>query len=141
MCCWQFVLAACLLRSLGVLRLLGAPPLAVSIAQVVAAMCFSGLLIHLGHGMIEMHFHIFVMLALMTLYGFSVADGCGGSHYGGPPRGLLLLDAREPVEPSLPHLQHCPDSRGARGAGAVPCSMIAWKLGRFIQAEQLAQVS
>lgn len=30
---------------------------------------FSALLIHLGHGMIEMHFHIFAMLGLMILFG------------------------------------------------------------------------
>src|SRR5215471_19343973 len=38
-----------------------------SVVQGVASMCFSALLIHLGHGMIEMHFHIFVMLALMIV--------------------------------------------------------------------------
>jgi len=31
-----------------------------------AAMAFSGLLIHLGKGMIEMHFHVFVALALLV---------------------------------------------------------------------------
>lgn len=32
-------------------------------------MCFSGLLIHLGNGMIEMHFHVFVGLAVLMLFG------------------------------------------------------------------------
>lgn len=35
----------------------------------VAGIFFSGLLIHLGKGMIEMHFHIFVFLATLTLFG------------------------------------------------------------------------
>jgi methyl-accepting chemotaxis protein len=32
-------------------------------------MGFSALIIHLGHGMIEMHFHIFAVLALLTVFG------------------------------------------------------------------------
>jgi len=32
-------------------------------------MCFSGILIHLGNGMIEMHFHVFVGLAVLMLFG------------------------------------------------------------------------
>ena len=34
--------------------------------MAVAGIFFSGLLIHLGKGMIEMHFHIFVFLATLT---------------------------------------------------------------------------
>jgi methyl-accepting chemotaxis protein len=34
----------------------------------VAAMCMSALLIHINHGLIEMHFHIFVMLGLMMAF-------------------------------------------------------------------------
>ena len=37
-----------------------------SVSIGVAAMCFSALLIHLGGGMIEMHFHIFVALAFLV---------------------------------------------------------------------------
>ena len=37
--------------------------------MAVAGICFSGLLIHLGKGMIEMHFHIFMFLATLTIYG------------------------------------------------------------------------
>ena len=37
--------------------------------MAVAGIFFSGLLIHLGKGMIEMHFHIFVFLATLTLFG------------------------------------------------------------------------
>jgi methyl-accepting chemotaxis protein len=33
-----------------------------------AGMCYSGLLIHLGNGMIEMHFHVFIMLAIMIVF-------------------------------------------------------------------------
>ncbi|WII71094.1 methyl-accepting chemotaxis protein [Bdellovibrio sp. 22V] len=38
---------------------------------MLAATCmsFSGLLIHLGNGMIEMHFHVFVSLAVLMLFG------------------------------------------------------------------------
>ena len=35
----------------------------------IASMGMSGLLIHLGHGMIEMHFHVFVSLAVIVLLG------------------------------------------------------------------------
>lgn len=33
-----------------------------------AGMCYSGVLIHLGNGMIEMHFHVFIMLAIMIVF-------------------------------------------------------------------------
>jgi hypothetical protein len=35
----------------------------------IGAMGMSGLLIHLGHGMIEMHFHVFVMIGVLILLG------------------------------------------------------------------------
>lgn len=38
---------------------------ALPIAIGVAALSFSGLLIHLGRGMIEMHFHVFMILACL----------------------------------------------------------------------------
>lgn len=34
-----------------------------------AGMCFSALLIHLGKGMIELHFHVFVFLAVLCAFG------------------------------------------------------------------------
>lgn len=37
--------------------------------NAVAGIMFSALFIHLGKGMIEMHFHIFVFLACLTIYG------------------------------------------------------------------------
>ena len=40
-----------------------------SIMIAVGAMGMSALLIHIGHGMIEMHFHIFVMLGLLIVLG------------------------------------------------------------------------
>lgn len=40
-----------------------------SAAVAVASMCMSGLLIHLGQGMIEMHFSVFVLLALLISFG------------------------------------------------------------------------
>ena len=33
-------------------------------------MCFSAIMIHLGKGMIEMHFHIFASMALLPLFGY-----------------------------------------------------------------------
>jgi methyl-accepting chemotaxis protein len=41
-----------------------------SVALGIASMCFSALLIHLSGGMVEMHFHIFTMLALMIAFRF-----------------------------------------------------------------------
>lgn len=35
----------------------------------VAYMMFSGVMIHLGKGMIEMHFHVFVALAILSVFG------------------------------------------------------------------------
>jgi hypothetical protein len=40
-----------------------------SISLGIAAMCMCGLLIHLGRGMGEMHFHVFVMLAFLIVFG------------------------------------------------------------------------
>ena len=40
--------------------------------MAVAGIMASGLLIHFGKGMIEMHFHIFVFLAALTLYGLKL---------------------------------------------------------------------
>ncbi|MFK8138691.1 MAG: methyl-accepting chemotaxis protein [Bdellovibrionales bacterium] len=37
--------------------------------MALAGVMMSGLLIHLGKGMIEMHFHIFIFLATLTIYG------------------------------------------------------------------------
>lgn len=39
-----------------------------SIALAVAGISMSGLMIHLGNGMIEMHFHIFVTLAMVAMF-------------------------------------------------------------------------
>ncbi len=40
-----------------------------AMAVAMASMCYSGLLIHLGRGMIEMHFHVFTTLAMLCAYG------------------------------------------------------------------------
>jgi methyl-accepting chemotaxis protein len=45
---------------------------ATSVAMGIAAMQMSALLIHVSHGMIEMHFHVFVCLALLILTGSPV---------------------------------------------------------------------
>ena len=43
--------------------------LATSIGLAVATMGFSALWIHLGRGMIEMHFHVFASLAILAVFG------------------------------------------------------------------------
>jgi hypothetical protein len=48
-----------------------------SVALGISAMCFSALLIHLSGGMVEMHFHIFTMLALMIAFRFPWPLVCG----------------------------------------------------------------
>lgn len=40
-----------------------------STAIGICTMCMSGLLIHAGRGMIEMHFHVFACLALLSMFG------------------------------------------------------------------------
>jgi methyl-accepting chemotaxis protein len=67
-----------LLSTLGLSGLILAGPTLAYMAQVrstllpnllaFAGMSFSGLLIHLGNGMIEMHFHVFIMLAIMITF-------------------------------------------------------------------------
>ncbi len=47
----------------------GKARLSTSISMGITSMGFSALIIHLGHGMIEMHFHIFSALALLTVFG------------------------------------------------------------------------
>lgn len=48
-----------------ILHLMAPKSEAVSIAIGIAMLSMSGLLIHLGRGMIEMHFHVFVSLAIL----------------------------------------------------------------------------
>jgi methyl-accepting chemotaxis protein len=47
----------------------GAPARVTSVILGVAGMCMSGILIHLSKGTIEFHFHIFVALAWMIIFG------------------------------------------------------------------------
>ena len=47
----------------------GRSKLSTSVSIAISSMGFSALIIHLGHGMIEMHFHIFAVLALLTVFG------------------------------------------------------------------------
>lgn len=68
---WVFSLIAGVVFVAGPALLLGMKPASwvTSVALGMASMCFSGLLIHSGRGMIELHFHIFVMLALLIMFG------------------------------------------------------------------------
>lgn len=75
---WYFGTGVWLALALGLLFLAGPAMLyrasrgskATSVVLAIASMCFSALLIHLSGGMIEMHFHIFTMLALMIAFQF-----------------------------------------------------------------------
>jgi methyl-accepting chemotaxis protein len=75
---WYFGTGIGLAAGLGILFVCGPAALffmnrgsrSASIALGIAAMCFSALLIHASGGMIEMHFHIFTMLALMIAFQF-----------------------------------------------------------------------
>lgn len=74
---WHFGVSWKLVGLLGALILAGPAALWIlnrssrltSISMAVAAMSFSGLLIHAGRGMIEMHFHVFVALATLIMLG------------------------------------------------------------------------
>ncbi len=75
---WYFGTSIGLAAALGVLFVSGPALLffmnraskTTSIALGIAAMCFSALLINASGAMIEMHFHIFAMLALMIAFQF-----------------------------------------------------------------------
>ncbi|MGC3988388.1 MAG: HAMP domain-containing methyl-accepting chemotaxis protein [Chthoniobacteraceae bacterium] len=53
----------------AVMVLIGFDGKTISYAIAVAAMSFSGLLVHASRGMIEFHFHVFTMIALLIVYG------------------------------------------------------------------------
>lgn len=121
-----------------VLHWLGTRDLFVSCIQAVSAMGFSALLIHLGNGMIEMHFHIFVMLALMILYAspapILAAAGAICVHH------VLFFF----VAPTSLLNHHCQDfgvvliHAGFVVLETLPCCYIAVRLNRYVRAEQLA---
>ena len=109
-----------------------------SIVLGVASMCFSALLIHLGHGMVEMHFHIFIMLAIMIVFGTPIPMIVSAAFIAIHHVAFFFL---------LPHslLQaHCPSfgivliHAGFVVAEVIPGAFIAWRFGRFIRAEKLA---
>lgn len=63
------VISSLLLLGPAALFATGKSRLSTSISAAISSMGFSALIIHLGHGMIEMHFHIFAVLALLTVFG------------------------------------------------------------------------
>src|SRR5689334_3867092 len=63
------VVATLIVSAPAVFQRLWPGSVATSVAMGVGAMHMSALLIHVGHGMIEMHFHVFVCLALLILAG------------------------------------------------------------------------
>jgi methyl-accepting chemotaxis protein len=63
------IVASLIVSAPAVFQRLWPGSVATSVAMGVGAMHMSALLIHVGHGMIEMHFHVFVCLALLILTG------------------------------------------------------------------------
>ena len=109
-----------------------------SIVLGVASMCFSALFIHLGHGMIEMHFHIFVMLAIMIVFGNPIPMIVSAAFIAIHHVAFFFL---------MPHSLlsgHCPSfgivliHAGFVVVEVIPGAFIAWRFGRFIMAEKLA---
>lgn len=64
------VLGALFVAGPGILYLLNPESKLASASLGASALCFSALLIHLSGGMIEMHFHVFTMLAALILFQF-----------------------------------------------------------------------
>ena len=62
-------LRALLLSGPAILLWIRSDSSATSISLGIAAMGFSALLIHITGGMIEAHFHIFTMIALLIVFG------------------------------------------------------------------------
>lgn len=66
---WRgLVLAAAICLAPAVLTYAAPSSRITSTALAVAGISMSGLMIHLGNGMIEMHFHIFVTLAMVAMF-------------------------------------------------------------------------
>ncbi len=61
------VLGALIVAGPGVMYLLQPGGRLTAMTMAAATMCMSGLLIHMGRGMIEMHFHVFVGLGTVVL--------------------------------------------------------------------------
>jgi methyl-accepting chemotaxis protein len=65
----QSLIASLVILSGPILSFILSPDSRVTaISLGIAAMCMSALLIHINHGLIEMHFHIFVMLGLLMAF-------------------------------------------------------------------------
>ncbi len=100
-----------------------------------AMMALSGVMIHLGKGMIEMHFHIFAFIAFLIFYGriipLLVALATVAVHHIGffflLPKSLFNYDATFGIV--LVHAAFAIVS-------AVGCSLIARKLGVFIDVQE-----
>lgn len=74
--CWQgsspvqaALLTLAVLAGPTLLFLLQRASLATAISIAMAGMALSAVLIHVAHGMIEMHFHIFALISLLTVFG------------------------------------------------------------------------
>jgi hypothetical protein len=133
-----FCLGAAFVAIPAALHLFRVNALVVSIAQGVASMCFSALLIHLGHGMIEMHFHIFAMLAMMIVYGSAFPMVIAAAVIAVHHISFFFLFPNSLLN------HHCPSfgivliHAGFVVAEVIPGAFIAWRFGRFITAQQLA---
>jgi methyl-accepting chemotaxis protein len=132
------ILGAIFVAIPAALQLFGANTMLTSVVQGISSMCFSALLIHLGHGMVEMHFHIFIMLAMMIVFGSPIPMIVSAAFIAVHHVSFFFL---------LPHsllTAHCPSfgvvliHAGFVVAEVIPCAFIAWRFGRFITAQQLA---
>jgi len=61
------LIGALALAGPGLLYFLNPSARVTSVAIAVATQCFAGLLIHSGRGMIELHFHVFVTIAMLIV--------------------------------------------------------------------------
>jgi ABC-type transporter Mla subunit MlaD len=130
-------LTAAVLAGPTALYLFRAPVRMLSISVAVSALCVSGIFIHSGRGMIEFHFHVFIVLALLATFGHwpSVMAGTVtiALHHVGvfflDPASVFNYDAGFGVV--ILHAVFVV-------AQTVPVCFMAVKMGRMVRAQELA---
>jgi methyl-accepting chemotaxis protein len=114
-----------------------APARLTAIAVAIAAMGIVGVLIHAGRGMIEMHFGVFIVLALLSVYGFWPAVLAGtvtiAVHHLAvffvAPRSVFNYDA---------HLGIVILHATFVIIETVPVALLARKIGHMVEAQRLS---
>src|SRR5439155_3621548 len=108
-----------------------------STALSVATMCMSALLIHLGRGMIELHFHILVMLALLVVFGSPIPLIAAGAVIAAHHAIFYLF-----LPASVFNYQASWVIVALHAVFVIaevgPCAWIAVRFGRFVKAQELA---